>query len=99
MTNLTNTIQHKLEETFCPTHLEIIDESHKHAGHAGVAETGGYHLDVTIVSDKFLDLNTVKRHRLVYTILATEMANNNRNGIHALALKTFTQDEWNEKNG
>ncbi len=48
-----------------PSHLDIVDESHLHAGHAG-AEGGASHFRVTIVSQQFQGLSTLARHRLVY---------------------------------
>lgn len=48
-----------------PTHLEIIDESHLHAGHAG-SRDGSSHFRVTIASDRFAGLSPLARHRLVY---------------------------------
>jgi BolA protein len=60
--------------------LEVIDESHLHAGHAGARE--GSHLRVRLVSARMAGLNRVARHRLVYEALGALM----RQGIHALAI-------------
>jgi BolA protein len=79
----------RLTEALEPQRLDIVDESDRHAGHAGVRtgpghahHGGGTHYRVRIVSAKFTGLNRVARHRLVYDLLPTEFAD----GLHALAL-------------
>ena len=79
----------KLNRDLLPTHLEIVDESHLHAGHSG-ARGGGGHYQVTVVSSAFTGMTAPQRHRLVYRILAAEM----HGVIHALSLRTLTPDEW-----
>ena len=81
-------IQQCLTEAFQPTHLEIIDESHKHAGHAG-AKDGKGHFQVHIVSDAFSEQVTIKRHRQVYAALKSLMETD----IHALSIQAQTPDE------
>lgn len=71
------------------THVEVIDESHLHRGHAG-ARGGGRHLRVTVVSPAFEGKILLARHRMVNALFADEM----RSAIHALALVTKTPDEW-----
>jgi BolA family transcriptional regulator, general stress-responsive regulator len=83
------TIRDKLTDQFTPTRLEIIDESHRHAGHAGVRPEGETHFAVTVVSQAFSGLGRVARQRLVYQTLATELATR----IHALSLTTLALDE------
>ena len=68
--------------------VEVIDESHLHAGHAG-ARSGGGHFSVTVVAAQFAGANTLKRHRMVYDALAELM----KNDIHALSIRAFTPDE------
>ncbi len=69
---------------FAPIQLEVENQSHLHAGHAGAA--GGLsHYRVRIVSEAFRGLRQVARHRLVYEALGDMM----KNDIHALALETF----------
>lgn len=63
-----------------PVSLEVDDDSHLHAGHAGARE--GRHFSVRLVSDRFAGLNRVARHRLVYDSLGILMGS----GIHALAI-------------
>ena len=71
-----------------PERLEIVDESARHAGHAG-ARSGGGHYQLLIVSAAFTGKNTVARHRLVYDALGDLM----RTRIHALGIKALTPDE------
>jgi len=65
-----------------PLVLDVIDDSDRHAGHAGAREGGGTHYRVRVVSAKFERRSRVERHRLVYDLLAAEFAD----GLHALAL-------------
>jgi BolA protein len=81
-------IETKLQAALVPESLDIIDDSHKHAGHAG-SRGGAGHFDLTIVSDKFSGVNTVGRHRLVYDALSDMMPDE----IHALSIKAFSPDE------
>ncbi len=82
-------IRHKLTQAFAPVRLDIIDESHRHAGHAGARPEGETHFSVEIVSDAFAGRSRVERQRLVYATLADEL----RERVHALALKTLTPEE------
>ncbi|MBE88368.1 MAG: BolA family transcriptional regulator [Rhodospirillaceae bacterium] len=81
-------IKNKLEKLE-PDLLEIIDESHLHAGHAGARDGGESHFQVNIVSEVFNDLNRVARQRMIYEILSEEL----EGPIHALALSTKTPAE------
>ena len=71
-----------------PISLDIIDESHKHAGHAG-ARDGGGHYAMRIVSAQFIGKNTVARHRMIYSALGEMM----KREIHALTLQALAPDE------
>lgn len=71
-----------------PTTLDITDESHLHAGHAG-ARSGGGHYRITIVSSAFTGKSTVARHRLIYDAAGDLM----RGPVHALAIRAFSPDE------
>ena len=75
-------IEEKLKAALAPAALEIIDESHLHAGHAGARPEGETHFRVKIVSSRFDGLSRVARHRLVNDILAEELAG----PVHALAI-------------
>lgn len=70
-----------------PVSLDIIDESHKHAGHAG-ARDGGGHFVVNIVSQQFVGKNIVARHRMIYSTLGAMM----KGDIHALTINALTPD-------
>jgi BolA protein len=74
-------IRHRLEAAFEPVELEIIDESHLHAGHPG-AESGKGHFRVQIASTSFRGLRAVQCHRLVFDALGDLMETD----IHALSL-------------
>lgn len=84
-------IEATLRACFEPDHLEVVDESHLHAGHVG-ARSGGGHFRVLVVSDRFDGLNPVQRQRLVYGALRDEMSSE----IHALAMRTLTRTEWQD---
>ena len=78
-------LQQRLAELLAPTHLEVIDESAAHAGHAGADGTGsGTHFRVRISSPMFAGRSRVARHRLVYDALRDFVDR----GLHALAIET-----------
>ena len=87
--SVADTIRRKLTERFAPIRLEIIDESHRHAGHAGARPEGETHFAVTIVSAGFAGQSRVARQRLVYQTLAEELATR----VHALSLTTLAPAE------
>lgn len=71
-----------------PTLLEITDDSHKHAGHAG-ARSGGGHFVLRIVSAQFVGKSTMGRHRMIYSALGEMM----QREIHALTIQAQTPEE------
>ena len=75
-------------QTLAPSKLEIIDESHLHAGHAG--NTVGGHFKVLIVSEQFTGLLPLKRHRLVFAAVGDLM----QQQIHALSIDAKTPAEY-----
>jgi BolA protein len=77
-----------LEAAFDPMSLEVIDDSHKHAGHAG-ARDGRGHFTVEIVSDAFAGKPPLARHRAVYSALGAMMEDD----IHALSIRADTPAE------
>ena len=79
----------KLTDAFHPTLLDVVDDSHKHAGHAGARPEGETHFQVSIVADAFAGKSRVDRQRMVYAALADEMAG----PIHALQLKVMAPGE------
>lgn len=74
-------IEDRLTAAFRPTVLEVVNESHKHAGHAGDDGSGASHFHITIRAEAFRDMNRLARHRAVQTALGDL---NQR--IHAIAL-------------
>jgi BolA protein len=81
-------IRDRLEEKLQPEMLEIEDESHLHAGHAG-ARDGRGHFRVTVISPAFAGLSRIARHRLVFEALGELMETD----IHALAVQAYSPDE------
>jgi BolA protein len=75
-------IRDKLTRAFTPEVLEIVDESSRHAGHAGARPEGETHFAVTMVSAAFAGRSRVERQRMVHSVLAEEL----RGPVHALAL-------------
>lgn len=71
-----------------PVALDITDESHKHAGHAGARDGGGHYV-LRIVSAQFAGKNTVARHRVIYSALGEMM----KREIHALTILAYVPDE------
>lgn len=85
------TIEQKLANEFNPLHLEVINESNSH----NVPEGSESHFKVVVVSPVFAGKNLLARHRLINAALADEL-----NGvIHALAIHTYTEEEWKETSG
>jgi len=80
-------VEARLREALAPLAIEVVDDSHLHAGHAGARE--GRHFGVRVVSAQFEGLSRVARHRRVYEALQAWMTR----GIHALALVTLTPEE------
>lgn len=92
MTDTEKEIREILEREFSPLHLEIIDESHLHAGHMGAVPGVSTHFRVTIVSDKFEKVLPVKQHKLVYQALKKQLDG----PVHALTLKTVKASKWDQ---
>ena len=82
-------IRRKLTDALAPASLEIEDQSHRHIGHAGHDGRGESHFRIKIVSSAFADRPRVDRQRMVYGLLAEELADR----VHALSLKTETPEE------
>lgn len=80
-----------LSEAISPESIDIIDESHLHAGHGGAGKGG--HFRMTVVAAAFGNLNRVARHRLVYQALQDGMDKGGESLIHALAITALTPDE------
>ena len=80
-------IETRLTAALAPVSIDVRDDSAQHAGHAGAAAGGHYH--VTIVASAFAGKARVARHRMVYDALAEAM----QRGIHALAITALTPEE------
>ncbi len=81
-------IRTALQAAFAPQRLEVEDDSHRHAGHAG-ARDGRGHFNVTIVSEAFAGMGPLARHRAVYAALGDMM----QSDIHALSIQARTPAE------
>jgi BolA protein len=86
-------IERKLIQAFSPVVLEITDDSHLHAGHAGHNPLGESHFSVRIVSPVFSGISAVARHREIYRVLADEL----RERVHALSLHALSTEEYAKK--
>lgn len=82
-------ITRKLSEALAPTALAVIDESHRHAGHAGHRPEGESHFRVEVVSDAFDGKSRLERHRMINALLVDELAGR----VHALAISARTPQE------
>jgi BolA protein len=89
MGQVAETIRIKLTEAFSPQRLEVIDDSARHAGHAGASEGGESHFNVVIVSQLFEGASRVQRQRSIYAALAQELAG----PVHALSIKAMAPRE------
>ncbi len=88
MTDRSAMIHERLTRALNPEKLEIVDESARHAGHAGAASGGG-HFIVTIVAKAFENKSPIQRHRLVYDAVDDMM----HTEIHALSIQASTPGE------
>lgn len=84
-----DSIEAKLRDQFEPESLEVEDQSHLHAGHAGARPEGETHFEVRMVAQAFSGLNRVARQRAVYQCLSEELSG----PVHALALKLQAPEE------
>ena len=78
----------RLRTGLAPETLDVIDDSHRHVGHAGATDGRG-HFTVLVVSQRFAGLNTVRRHRLVYEVVGDMMDTD----IHALSIQALAPGE------
>jgi BolA protein len=82
MGEIAETMRRKLMAALAPSALVIDDDSHRHAGHGGSRPGGESHFNVMVESAAFAGLRSVERQRLVYRLLAEELAG----PVHALSL-------------
>jgi BolA protein len=81
-------LEARLRTALQPSELEVVDDSHLHAGHAGAADGRG-HFTVNVVAERFAGLPVVRRHRLVYEAVGDMMATD----IHALSIRALAPGE------
>jgi BolA protein len=81
-------IRDRLEAALHPVSIEIVDESHKHAGHEG-AKSGGGHFKLAVVAEAFSGKSLIQRHRMVYDAMGDAM----QKEIHALSINARTPEE------
>lgn len=89
MASVAETIREKLEAGLAPVRIEIVDQSARHAGHAGARPEGETHFHVVVVAAAFAGKTRLQRHRLVNDLLAAEL----RARVHALGLTLLAPDE------
>ena len=94
---VSDSIRLKLTAAFAPQSLEVVDESHRHAGHAGATRDDGSqgetHFHVRLVSAAFDGVSRVERQRRVYAALADEL----KGSVHALSLSALTPSEMQKQ--
>jgi BolA protein len=84
-------LEEVLSRAFAPRLMRVVDDSARHAGHAGAQPGGETHYDVLLVSEAFRGQSRVARSRAVHAVLAAEFAG----GMHALSLTLRTPEEAN----
>ncbi len=88
------TIEKNLQAALNPIRIDVEDQSHLHAGHAGAREGGESHFAVVIVANIFEGMSRLARQRLVNEALALELAG----PIHALSIRAMTINEAEDQN-
>jgi BolA family transcriptional regulator, general stress-responsive regulator len=83
-----NSIREKLAKAFAPAELQVVNDSHHHAGHLSSPGTGESHFSVMVVSDAFAGKSRLERHRMVNAALAEELKT-----VHALAITALAPQE------
>ena len=89
MDSMQQHLTEQLKTALNPTHLQVINESHNHSGAATES-----HFKLIVVSEDFVDVKLIDRHRLINQLFKEEL-----NHIHALAMHTYTPTEWQLKTG
>jgi BolA protein len=84
-----NMIREKLRKAFAPTELQVVNDSHRHAGHGSSPGTGESHFSVLVVAPVFAGKSRLARHRMVNAALAAELTG----PVHALAITALAPDE------
>lgn len=89
MTSRTERIREKLTEAFEPEQLDVVDDSARHAGHAGASPQSETHFNVVIVAEAFRGLSRVQIQRTIHMALGDEF----ESGLHALSVKATAPEE------
>ncbi len=89
MGQIARDIEEKLTVAFRPTRLEVVDDSARHAGHAGATRGGESHFNVVIEAEAFEGQSRIQRQRSIYSALSEELAG----PVHALSIKAFAPGE------
>ena len=84
------TIKERLTSAFQPVSLEVVNDSHRHAGHASSPGSGESHFSVKDVAPAFVGKSRVERHRMVNAALADLL----QGKVHALAIQALAPGEW-----
>ena len=87
--NRAERIRRALQAAFAPADVQVADDSHRHAGHAGARPEGETHYSVRVVSPAFAGLSRVSRSRAAHAALEAEFGA----GMHALSLRLLSPDE------
>jgi BolA family transcriptional regulator, general stress-responsive regulator len=95
MTSRAERITQLLQQHFAPSLLRVVDDSHRHAGHAGAAPGGQTHYSIQMVAAAFQGQTRIARSRAVHAVLDAEFAG----GLHALALSLRTPEEQDRSEG
>ena len=83
-------IENLILKIFKPEFLSIIDVSEQHRGHKNFKEGVESHFEIIIVSEKFINLSRIERHRMVNRILKEEFLSD----LHSVVVKTYTSEEF-----
>ncbi|MGL9726485.1 MAG: BolA/IbaG family iron-sulfur metabolism protein [Wolbachia sp.] len=87
-------IEKKIYDSINVINIDIIDESTKHADHYFTSSsTLPSHIKLVLISDSFIEMNTLKKHKFIYELLKSEIEQ-----LHAISLHLYTQSEYNLKN-
>jgi len=78
-----------VNQALSPRKINVVDDSHKHAGHAG-ARNGGGHFTLLVVADCFEGVPLLGRHRMIYDVLKEQLGGS----IHALSIRAYSPDEY-----
>jgi BolA protein len=83
------TIRRKLTAAFACQHLDVVDQSQQHVGHAGARPGGESHFAIAVVAREFTGRSPLERHRLIHAVLAEELAG----PVHALSIHAVSPEE------